>query len=149
MKDFLRCAVLAAALTTGMAVLPAQADDATAQTAPVKHHRVVFQISDSAADRWRMLLANAKKVQQTFGKQNVDIEVVALGPGIDQLRFESVLGDDINQALDSGIKIVACENTMKAKHLTNADMLPNIGYVPSGAVELIEKEEAGWVYLRP
>ena len=149
MKQVLHCVMLAAALMAGTAAVPARADDAPATTAAVQHHHVVFQISDSAADRWRMLLANAKKVQETFGKQNVDIEVVALGPGIDQLRFESVLGDDINQAIDNGIKIVACENTMKAKRLTKADMLPSIGYVPSGAVELIEKEEAGWVYLRP
>jgi intracellular sulfur oxidation DsrE/DsrF family protein len=32
---------------------------------------------------------------------------------------------------------------------TKADMLPKIGYVKAGVVELMEKQRAGWAYIRP
>jgi intracellular sulfur oxidation DsrE/DsrF family protein len=43
----------------------------------------------------------------------------------------------------------ACENTMHNAKLAKADMLNGIGYVPSGVVELMQKQQQGWAYLRP
>jgi intracellular sulfur oxidation DsrE/DsrF family protein len=51
--------------------------------------------------------------------------------------------------MKSGIRVVACENTMHGKKLTKADMLPDIGYVRAGVVELIEKQKEGYAYIRP
>jgi len=38
---------------------------------------------------------------------------------------------------------------MRAQKLTQADMLPRIGYVPAGVVELMKRQQQGWAYLRP
>jgi len=38
---------------------------------------------------------------------------------------------------------------MKAQKLTYDDMLPKIGYVPAGVVELIQKQGEGFAYIRP
>jgi intracellular sulfur oxidation DsrE/DsrF family protein len=32
--------------------------------------------------------------------------------------------------------------------LVPADMLPDIGYVPSGVVEVMKKQQQGWAYIR-
>jgi intracellular sulfur oxidation DsrE/DsrF family protein len=45
--------------------------------------------------------------------------------------------------------VVACENTMRAQKLVYADMLPKIGYVPAGVVELMKKQQEGYAYIRP
>ena len=55
----------------------------------------------------------------------------------------------IDKALADGVKIVACENTMKSMKLTKPDMLSSIGYVPAGVVELVRKQREGWAYIRP
>lgn len=52
-------------------------------------------------------------------------------------------------ALEGGIQVVACENTLKSQKLTRADMLPDIGYVPAGVVELMQKQQQGYAYARP
>ena len=124
------------------------ADAATSQVASLQEH-VVFQVSDSLPEKWNLALNNARNVQNFFGKNNVDIEIVTYGPGVDMLKFESEVGERIGQALADGVKIVACENTMKSKKLVKADMLPSIGYVPNGVVELIKKQKEGWGYIRP
>ena len=35
------------------------------------------------------------------------------------------------------------------KKLKREDMMPGIGYVPGGVVELIERQRQGWAYIRP
>ena len=38
---------------------------------------------------------------------------------------------------------------MKAQKLSTPDMLPNIGYVSAGVVELMKKQQQGYAYIRP
>ena len=65
------------------------------------------------------------------------------------LKMESSVGNRVGEAVQSGVKIVACENTMRGQKLTRDDMLPAIGYVPAGVVELLVKQHQGWAYIRP
>ena len=90
-----------------------------------------------------------ENLQQSYGNQNVDVELVAFGLGIGILKLESVAGSRVQDALKSGARIVACEVTMRRQKLTKEDMLPNIGYVPGGVVEIIAKERQGWAVIRP
>lgn len=113
------------------------------------HVRVVFQVSDDDAKKWNLALNNVKNVQQELGATNVEIEIVTYGPGINMLKFESTVSDRVDEALKSGIKIVACENTMKAMKIGKADMMSTIGYVPGGVVEIIKKQIEGFAYIRP
>ena len=47
------------------------------------------------------------------------------------------------------IKIVACENTMTNQKLSQDDMLPNLSYVPAGMVQLMQRQQQGYAYIRP
>ena len=111
--------------------------------------KVIFQVSDADPKKWNLALNNAKNVQTDVGKDNVDIEIVAYGPGIGMLKLDSEVGNRVEEAMGAGVKVVACENTMKGQKLTKDDMLGNIGYVKAGVVELMQKQEAGYAYIRP
>jgi intracellular sulfur oxidation DsrE/DsrF family protein len=52
-------------------------------------------------------------------------------------------------ALAEGVSVVACENTMKNQKVTREDMLPRIGYVESGVVQLMKRQREGYAYNRP
>ncbi len=111
--------------------------------------KVVFQVSDADPAKWNLTLNNAKNVQQDLGAGNVDIEIVAYGPGIGMIRLESPVGNRVRDALGAGVKVVACENTMTNMKLTRNDMLPSLGYVPAGVVELMKRQREGYSYIRP
>lgn len=111
--------------------------------------KVVFQVSDADPKKWNLALNNAKNVQTDLGKDRTDIEIVVYGPGIGMLKADSEVGNRIEEALGAGIKVVACENTMKAQKLGRDDMLKNIDYVPAGVVELMQKQKEGYAYIRP
>ena len=74
---------------------------------------------------------------------------MAYGPGIGLLKLESPLAQRIADALSQRVQVVACENTMTAQKITRSDMLPNISYVPAGVVELMQKQQQGYAYIRP
>ena len=111
--------------------------------------KVIFQVSDADPAKWNLALNNAKNVQEDLGAANVDIEIVAYGPGIGMIKLESPVGNRVKEAAASGVKVVACVNTMTNMKLAKSDMLPSLLYVPAGVVELMQKQREGYAYIRP
>ena len=121
-----------------------------AQAQPVpQRNRVLIQVSDGDAAKWNLALNNARNLQADLGASNVQIEIVAYGPGIGMLKMDSPVADRIAAAKDAGVTILACENTMKGQKLAREDMLGGIGYVAAGVIEIMQKQQEGWAYLRP
>lgn len=118
-------------------------------TTPAPREKVVFQVSDSDPGKWALALNNARNVQDSFGADKVDVEIVVYGPGIGMLKANAPISDRVGAAVKSGVQIVACENTMTAQNITRADMNPAIAYVPAGVVELMKRQREGWAYIRP
>ncbi|WP_208321240.1 DsrE family protein [Thiohalophilus thiocyanatoxydans] len=111
---------------------------------------MVIQVSDNSPGKWNLALNNARNAQNALGgADNVDVEIVVYGPGIGMLEMDSETGNRVANALDQGVKIVACENTMRARDLTKGDMLPDIGYVPAGVIEIMKQQQQGYTYIRP
>jgi intracellular sulfur oxidation DsrE/DsrF family protein len=135
--------VFAATLAAAALAAPA----AGAQSLPA--NKVVMQVSDNDPAKWSLALNNAKNVQADLGAQNVAIEIVAYGPGINMLKADSVAANRIAEAMGAGVKVVACENTMTNQKLDKDSMMSGIGYVKAGVVEIMQKQQAGWAYLRP
>ena len=111
--------------------------------------RVVFQVSDNDPAKWALALNNARNVQQDLGKDNVEIEIVAYGPGLGMLKAESAVASRLAAALDSNVGLLACENTMKNTKVTKADMYGGIRYVEAGVTHIMKRQREGWAYIRP
>lgn len=114
-----------------------------------KRHKIVIQVSDHDPAKWNLALNNAKNLQDDVGAAQVDIELVAYGPGIGMLKIESPTGARIADAINAGVQVTACENTMRSQKLLKDDMLPAISYVPAGVTEIMRRQGEGWAYLRP
>lgn len=110
---------------------------------------VVVQVSDDNLATWNQALNVVKNIQVEYGKDKVDVELVVFGNGAGLLKFDSQLSNRIDDTMASGAKVVMCQNSMKARKLTEADMHTGIGFVKAGVVEIIEKQKQGWAVLRP
>ena len=141
--------VVAAAAAAVLALTDIGAGVAHAQQAQAQRAKVVFQVSDADPAKWNLALNNVRNVQADLGAANVDVEIVSYGPGIGMLRANSPVGSRVDEAVTAGVKVVACENTMKGQNLSRKDMLTGIDYVGAGVVELIVKQQQGWAYIRP
>ena len=122
---------------------------AQAQSGAAQRNRVVIQVSDGDPAKWNLALNNAKNLQADLGAANVEIEIVAYGPGLAMLKRDSTVATRVDEALTTGVKVFACGNTMRAQKLTQPDMLPAISFVEAGVVEIMQKQQQGWAYIRP
>ena len=142
MKQVLAIMTVLAALA-GMITAPQALADAG------KKYQVVIQVSDNDPGKWNLALNNAQNLQQALGKGNVDVEIVAYGPGLNMLKADSKVAGRVNGAMDSSVDIVACGNTMEKMKLTKGDLIGGSRVVPGGVIEIADRQRAGWTYIRP
>ncbi len=120
-----------------------------AAASPAARQGLVIQASDADPRTWSLALDNARNVAAELGAENVEIEIVVYGPAIDMLRRGSPVAQRIDEATLSGMRVVACENTMIGHGIRRPEMIDGIGYVKAGVVEIMRRQRQGWTYLRP
>ena len=64
-------------------------------------------------------------------------------------RAGNAEAETIRELARQGVRFVACQTTMAARGLTADDLLEEAELVPSGVAELVRRQAAGWLYLRP
>lgn len=79
------------------------------------------------------------------------IEVVCHGAGIGLIeKARTEHAEAVESLMKKGVCFVACENTMRQKSIRKEDILPGVGTVPSGAAEVIRKQQKdGYAYFKP
>lgn len=132
--------------------LAVQADDA-------KVHRVGIQVDQNDPAVMNLALNNASNIIAEYRDRHeeVEVEIVAYGPGLHMLREDtSPVKDRIRHikeaSFPANVRFSACSNTkqgMEKKEGHAISVVPEATVVSSGAVRLIELQEQGWTYLRP
>ena len=122
-------------------------------------HRLAIQVDQNDPAVMNLALNNAMNVIEYYRAkgEDVDVDVVAYGPGLHMLRADtSPVQDRIKSLKDaafpSKIQFSACNNTkegMEKKEGHPINVLADAVVVPSGVVRLMELQEKGWSYLRP
>ena len=111
-------------------------------------HNVVFHVTDSDPVKWNQALNNSANLQKAMGKDKVNVEIVVNGPGLDMMKFDSIVAGRMAEAIGNGVELLACGTTMKAAKVTEKDLHNGVKVVPGGVVEIMLKQEAGWTYLK-
>ena len=117
------------------------------EPAAKKTHRVVFQMTTPDTAAYRSLMRQITHVLE--GLPDTRIEVVVHNKGIAMLQTQkSNVATELNALAGRGVRFVSCEQTMKLQKLEKSDILPAAGFVPRGLVEVIEKQDEGWAYIK-
>jgi intracellular sulfur oxidation DsrE/DsrF family protein len=145
----LAAVLLATAGGLASAASPAATPPAVA-AAPAEGAReqAIFAVSDADPQKWSLTLGNIGNAIDGLGAGAAEIELVVYGPGIAMLKKDSPVAERIAAAQKSGVRVVACQNSMRGFHLELADLAPGVAVVPSGVVELIRRQHAGYAYVR-
>lgn len=127
--------------------------------ANAKEHKISIQVDQNDPEIMNLVLNNATNVLEYYqGKgEDVQIEIVAYGPGLHMLRDDTSPVKDrikqiVNASFPSRIKFSACGNTkrgMEKREGHPITIIPQASIVPSGVVRLMELQEEGWSYIRP
>ena len=139
-RSFIQLALQSVVLAVGVA----------ASAAAFAKEKVVFQLTEADPAKGNLVFNNVRNLQTGVGgAENAEIEVVAYGPGVTLLKADSPIAARIAEATGSQVHVMACENTMANMHLARTEMLPTVGYVPAGVVEVMRKQQQGYAYIRP
>jgi uncharacterized protein len=120
-------------------------------------HRLVVQVNVNDPAVMNLALNNVSNVAQYYKQigQEVEIEVVAFGPGLHMLRDDtSPVKARISSMSETmpQLTFAACGNTRDNMTKAEAKDVPIISQakvVKSGVVQVMELQERGWSYLRP
>lgn len=114
-----------------------------------KKFQFVLHVSDEDPKIWRQALQNAEAMQRNMGRENVDVEIVANGYGLEMLKNESKVADLVNGAMDRSVDVVACGETMERTGVKKSDLIGGVRVVKGGLPEIALKVRAGWTYIKP
>ncbi|KWV44540.1 hypothetical protein AS156_24090 [Bradyrhizobium macuxiense] len=124
-----------------------------------KPHRIAMQVDQNDPQVMNLALNNATNIIEYYRGKNedVDIDIVTYGPGLNMLRSDtSPVQDRIKRLKDlvfpGKIQFSACNHTKQAMEKAEGhaiSVVPDATIVPSGAVHLMELQEQGWSYVKP
>lgn len=115
-------------------------------------HKIVIQVSTDDKRIQTIALNNAVNVQKALGQDNVQVEIVAYGPGLSMLAEGSSQAKRIPSLAMQDITFSACGNTMKKMAKKKGEMpvlLEGVSVVPAGVIRIMELQEQGYAYVRP
>ena len=122
------------------------------QVVSAADHKMVIQINSKNKITHKMGLINAGNLKSQLGNDNIDVEVVIYGPGLSMVRSESAFAKRIKKLQSRGVEFSVCEGTLKAiakKTGKEPELLEGMKRVRTGALRILELQEAGYSYLRP
>ncbi|ROR29546.1 DsrE family protein [Inmirania thermothiophila] len=121
-------------------------------------HRLVIHVDENDPKRMNLALNNARNIIAYYQEkgEEVQIEIVAYGPGLHMLRADTspvkARIRSFAQNFEGMVAFKACGNTkrnMERQGGKPVELLPEAEVVPAGVVWLMERQEQGWSYVRP
>lgn len=119
---------------------------------PFASHHIVLQLSDRDPEKQSLVLSVANNMLKAFGIDNVAIDVVALGPGIDLLRQGAVNQRRVDSLVAQGVRFDVCMNTVETVERETGKKValnPNAQPVQAGVARIVTLVEHGYVLVRP
>lgn len=118
---------------------------AWAQTQPVK---IVFDVTSKDEAAHQSTMRHVKMMSTAY--PDSEFEVVIYGGALAMaLEDGSSVSDDIGQLKDrKNVTINVCEGTMKRRQVDASQLLPGVGTVPDGILEIVNKQGEGWGYIK-
>lgn len=111
--------------------------------------KAVVHVNFADSDRQKHGLKNVTNVLKAEGGK-AEIVVVCHGGGIGLVvKGQSKHADAVARLTREGVRFAACENTLRDRSIAKDRLLPGATTVPSGAVEVIRKQQEGYGYFKP
>lgn len=139
-------ALCAATLMTAVAATAEAQEQAKEKASTML--KCVVHVNFKDSQRQEHALGNIENILKEA--PDAKIEVVSHGEGMTLIqKSKSEHAEKIAALIKQGVQFVGCENTMQKKSIEKGDVLTGVTTVPSGAVEVLRKQQEGYGYFRP
>ncbi len=114
-------------------------------------HKLVIQISSDDIRAQETALGNIVNIQKHYGMDNIEIELIAFGPGYRMLTPQSPLASRVASLSMQEVTFTACLNTMisiKEKTGSMPKLIEGVTTTKAGVARIIELQEKGYSYVK-
>ena len=119
---------------------------------PFAEHKFVLQISDMDPSKQTLVLNVANNILKAYGTDQVDVEIVAFGPGLRLLFEDNSNTGRIDGLVNSGVRFFACQNTINNMSNTLGTPVTVNRHASSGKggiVRIKELVDQGYMLAKP
>ena len=119
---------------------------------PFAEHKIVLQISDMDPSKQTLVLNVATNLLKAYGQDQVDVEIVAFGPGLRLLFEDNSNSGRIDGLVDSGVRFFACQNTINNMSKIIGEPIKVNAHASSGKggiVRIKELTDQGYLLVKP
>jgi uncharacterized protein len=112
-----------------------------------KPYNVVFDLTSSDTTDQKTVIRWINTILSDHPTAN--LEVVLYGQSLGMVTQNSVVQKDIKKLeANKNVAFVVCAASMKRHNIEQSQLLPSIQIVPDGIYEIVQKQNAGWGYIK-
>jgi intracellular sulfur oxidation DsrE/DsrF family protein len=111
---------------------------------------VLFHIDEMS--KWDMVIRNVQNMIAFYEENETqfNIEVVANGEAVSEYKkMTSSHKQSFELLINSNVTLVACNNALIGLSIQKEEIFDFVAVVPAGVVELVEKQQEGYSYIKP
>lgn len=109
--------------------------------------KIVMQLTTADTTAHKMLMKQLKNILSVAPETK--IEVVCHGPGLNMLVSEkTIVAKQLQETAEKGVDFAACRFSMKERNVTEEQLFEQARIVEAGIIEIVDKQNAGWAYIK-
>lgn len=107
--------------------------------------KVIFHVDEP--EKWQLALENVRNFLNA--EPEAEIEVLANSAGVKFYIQGASINDLFAELVGEGVCFAACNNALRKFGYRSEDLPEAVIVVPAGVVELAERQEKGFAYIKP
>ncbi len=109
--------------------------------------KVVYSLYVGDLETVNHTIGSMYNILKEYPSESLKIVVVAYGKGLRVLKkdYDANTLNRVKSLMEYDVEFVACRNTMETMKWKESDFIDGISYTQAGIVEVIEKQQEGYI----
>lgn len=109
--------------------------------------KVVYSLYVGDLETVNHTIGSMYNILKEYPSESLKIVVVAYGKGLRVLKkdYDANTLNRVKSLMEYDVEFVACKNTMETMKWSENDFIDGISYTQAGIVEVIEKQQEGYI----
>lgn len=109
--------------------------------------KVVYSLYVGDLETVNHTIGSMYNILKEYPSESLKIVVVAYGKGLRVLKkdYDANTLNRVKSLMEYDVEFIACKNTMETMKWTEKDFIDGISYTQAGIVEVIEKQQEGYI----
>lgn len=108
--------------------------------------KVIFHVDEMS--KWQLALKNISNLLKAVDAEKSNIEVVANSEAV-KFYTEDNKDKTLMDLSENGVKFAACNNALKSLNIKKQNIFDFVEVVPVGVLELTNRQQEGYAYIKP